>query len=84
VGDAHWKYFTAYFLRVTNMKFGKMTLVLDYSPQRIDGDIPMFHQELLMAWYRHKECHTRTQIPELITDVLNEPLFLKVLLQSNL
>ena len=82
VGDAHWKYFTAYFLRVANMKLGKMTLVLDYSPQRIDGDIPAFHRELLMAWYRHKECHTRTQIPELIKDVLNEPLFLNDLITS--
>ena len=31
VVDAHWKYFTAYFLRVANTKLGKMTVVLDYS-----------------------------------------------------
>ena len=49
MGDAHWKYFTAYFLRVANTKLGKMTLVLDYSLQRIVGDIPAFHRELLMA-----------------------------------
>ena len=81
-GDAKWKYFTAFFLRVSNMKLGKMTLVLDYSPQRINGDIPAFHRELLMTWHRHKECHTRTQIPESVTDVLNEPLLLNDLITS--
>ena len=64
------------------MKLGKMTLVLDYSPQRINHDIPAFHGELLMAWHRYKECHTRTQIPESVTDVLNEPLFLNDLITS--
>ena len=64
------------------MKLGKMTLVLDYSPQRINGDIPAFHRELLMTWHRHKECHTRTQIPESVTDVLNEPLLLNDLITS--
>ena len=81
-GDAQWKYFTAFFLRVSNMKLGKMTLVLDYSPQRINRDIPAFHRELLMTWRRHKECHTRNQIPESVTDVLNEPLFLNDLITS--
>ena len=80
--DAQWKYFTAFFLRVSNMKLGKMTLVLDYSPQRINRDIPAFHRDLLMTWHRHKECHTRTQIPESVTDVLNEPLFLNDLITS--
>ena len=80
--DAQWKCFTAFFLRVSNMKLGKMTLVLDYSPLRINRDIPAFHRELLMTWRRHKECHTRTQIPESVTDVLNEPLFLNDLITS--
>ena len=79
--DAHWKHFTAYFLRVANMKLGKMTLVLDYSPQRIDRDIPAFHKELLMAWHKHKECHTRARTPESVTDILNEPLFLNELIK---
>ena len=64
------------------MKLGKMTLVLDYSPQRINREIPAFHRELLMTWHRHKECHTRTQIPESVTDVLNEPLLLNDLITS--
>ena len=64
------------------MNLGKMTLVLDFSPQRINRDIPAFHRELLMTWRRHKECHTRTQIPESVTDVLNEPLFLNDLITS--
>lgn len=59
-----------------------MTLVLDYSPQRINRDIPAFHRELIMARHRHKECHSRTQIPESVTDVLNEPLFLNDLITS--
>ena len=79
--DAHWKHFTAYFLRVANMKLGKMTLVLDYSPQRIDRDIPAFHKELLMACHKHKECHTRARTPESVTDILNEPLFLNELIK---
>ena len=28
--DAHWKHFTAYFLRVANMDLGRMTLALDF------------------------------------------------------
>ena len=81
-GEAQWKYFTAFFLRVSNMKLGKMTLVLDYSPQRINRDIPALNRELLMTWRRHNECHTRTQIPESVTDVLNEPLLLNDLITS--
>ena len=80
--NAQWKYFTAFSLGVSNMKLGKMTLVLDYSPQRTNHDIPAFHRELLMAWHRYKECHTRTQITESVTDVLNEPLFLNDLITS--
>ena len=36
--DTHWKHFTAYFLRVANMSLGKMTRVLDYTPQRINRE----------------------------------------------
>ena len=39
---AHWKHFTAYFLRVSGMSLGKLTLALDYKPQDIDNDINPF------------------------------------------
>ena len=78
--DAHWKYFTAYFLRVSKMRLGKLVLALDYSPQRIDRDIPTFHKELLIAWHKHKQHRTRTHIPETLVDILNEPLFLNELI----
>jgi len=64
------------------MSLGKMTLVLDYSPQRINRDIPAFHRELLIARHKHKGCHIRTSTPESLTDVLNEPLFLNELIVS--
>ena len=73
---AHWKHFTSHFLRVSNLRLGKFTLALDYSPQRIDRDIPSFHKELLTAWHQLKDHHMRTRPPESITDILNEPLFL--------
>jgi len=46
---AHWKHFTSYLLRISNLRLGKMSLALDYSLQRIDRDIPSFHKELLTA-----------------------------------
>ena len=73
---AHWKHFTAYFLRISNLRLGTMSLVLDYSLQRIDREIPSFHKELLTAWHRHKDHHVRTRAPESVADILNEPLFL--------
>jgi len=59
-----------------------MTLVLCYSPQRINRDIPAFHRELLIAWHKHKGRHTRTSTPESLTDVLNEPLVLNEIIVS--
>lgn len=53
-----------------------MSLALNYSLQRIDRDIPSFHKELLTAWHQHKDYHMRTESPESVTDILNEPLFL--------
>lgn len=73
---AHWKHFTSLFLRISNLRLGKMSLALDYSLQRINRAIPSFHKELLTAWHRHKDHHTRTRSPESVTDILNEPLFL--------
>ena len=80
--DAHWKNFTAHFLRVANMKLGKMTLALNYSLQNINRDIPSFHQELLRAWYKHSQYRTRSQTPVSVSDILKEPLFLNGLITS--
>ena len=80
--DAHWKRFTAHFLRVAKMPLGKMTLLLDYSLQRIDPDIPAFYKELLTAWNKHGEHRIRIQTPESATDILNEPLFLNDLITT--
>ena len=74
--DAHWKSFTAYFLCISNMDFGKLSLVLEYPLQRIDRNIPAFHKELLFAWVKHEPCCLRTNAPTMATDILNEPLFL--------
>ena len=57
---AHLKNFTSYFLRISNMRLGTMSLALNYSLQRIDRDIPSFHKELLTAWHRHKDLHIWT------------------------
>ena len=37
-------------LRISDMDLGKLSLVLDYPVQRIDRNIPLFHEELLSAW----------------------------------
>ena len=75
-GDAHWKNFTAYFLRVSNMKLGKLSLALDYSLQRVDRTIQAIHKELLSAWQKFGPCRFRTQTPTIVTVILNELLFL--------
>ena len=80
--DAHWKNFTAHFLRVANMKLGKMTLALNYSLQNINRDIPPFHQELLRACYKYSQYRTRSQTPVSVSDILKEPLFLNALITS--
>ena len=71
---AHWKHFTSYFLRISNMHLGKMSLALDYSLQRIDRDIPGFHRELLTAWHRHRDHHVRTRSPESLITTDDKPL----------
>ena len=48
--EAHSKHFTAYFLRVSGMSLGKLTLALDYKTWDIDYDIPSLHRKLLTAW----------------------------------
>ena len=73
--DAHWKHFAGYFLRVSSMQLGKLTLALHYSPRQIDRDIPTFYRELLIAWHKHQPLRTRSHIPNKLPDVLNEPLF---------
>ena len=78
--DAHWKHFTAYFLRVANMDLGRMTLALDFSQRHITRTIPSFHKELLNAWSKHKEHRIRTQTPKFTEDILQEPLFLNELI----
>ena len=74
--DAHWKQFTAYFLRVANMDLGRVTLALDVSQRHITRTIPAFHKELLNAWSKHKEHRIRTQTPKFTEDFLQEPPFL--------
>ena len=74
--EAHWKRFTAYFFRVSNMKLGTLTLALEYSVQPINRDVPAFHKELLSAWFKHSPCRVRTHVPVSRRDILEEPLFL--------
>ena len=75
-GEAHWKNFTAYFLRVSNMRVGKLSLALTFPLQCIDPTIPAFHKELLSAWQKFRPCRIRNQTPTTVTDILKEPLFL--------
>ena len=60
------------------MDLGKLSLVLDYPLQRmrIDRNIRAFQKELLSAWLKHEPCSFRTNVPPIVTDILNEPLFL--------
>ena len=74
--DTHWKCFTAYFLRISEMELGKLSLVLDYPLQRIDRGILAFHKELLSAWLEQEPCRLRINVPTTVTDILSEPLFL--------
>ena len=79
--EAHWKYFTAYFLRTSNMPLGKHTLLLDYNVHDIDPFIPKYHRELLLAWRKHKPLRTRTPDPTSLQDILQEPIFCNPLIQ---
>ena len=72
---AHWKHFTAHFLRVSNMHLGRLTLATTFSTIHIDKNIPQYHQELLRAWAKYRPRLTRENIPTLLPDILNEPLF---------
>ena len=72
--DVCWKHFARYFLQVSNMRLGKLTLALHYSPRQIDRDIPTFYK-VLIAWHKHQHLHTRSHIPSKLADILNEPLF---------
>ena len=81
--EAHWKHFTAYFLRVSGMSLGKLTLALDYRPRDIDNDIPSFHKELLTAWCQHGTHHSRSNPPVCRTDILKEPLFRNNLISTS-
>lgn len=78
--DAHWKHFAGYFLRVSNMRLGKLTLALQYTPRQIDRDIPSFYRELLVAWHKHRHLRTRSHIPSKLPDIFNEPLFQNALI----
>ena len=80
--EAHWKHFTSYFLRVSNLHLGKKTLIMDFPLQRINGNILLFHKELLTAWHRHGILRTRTRSPESVTDILKEPLFMNSLIST--
>ena len=73
--QAHWKYFTSHFLRLSDMATGKHTLGLSYTIQQIDRTIPAFHKELLTSWLRHSDYHIRTYPPATLPDILQEPIF---------
>ena len=79
--EAHWKHFTAYFLRTSNMPLGKHTLLLDYNVHDIDPFIPKYHRELLLAWQKHKPLRTRTPDSTSLQDILQEAIFCNPLIQ---
>ena len=81
--DAHWKHFITYFFRISHMFLGKLSLVLDFSASQIDRDIPTFHNELLLAWHKHKHLLTRTHIPDNVQSIVDEPLFQNDLITVN-
>ena len=49
----NWKYFNAFFLSVSGIRLGKLTLALNFNPQDFDNDLSPFHKELLSAWLKH-------------------------------
>lgn len=81
--QAHWKFLTSHFLRLSHMATGKHTLALDFNIQHIDPQIPHFHRDLLIAWLQHTNHHKRTHIPVTLPDVLHEPLFRNPLITDN-
>ena len=81
--QAHWKFFTSHFLRLSHMPTGKHTLTLDYTIQHIDRHIPLFHRDLLTAWLAHSDHHTRINTPVTLPDVMKEPLFRNPVISDN-
>ena len=81
--QAHWKYLTSHFLRLSHMPTGKHTLALKFNVQHIDPSIPHFHKDLLTAWFHHTKYHTRTNPPATLADILHKPLFKNSLITVN-
>ena len=81
--QAHWKYLTSHFLRLSHMATGKHTLALEFNVQHIDPSILHFHKDLLTAWLHHTKYHTRTNPPPTLADILQEPLFKNPLIMVN-
>ena len=81
--QAHWKFLTSHFLRLSHMATGKHTLALHFNTQHIDPSIPHFHKDLLTAWLQHTNHHKRTNMPTTLPDVLHEPLFRNPLITAN-
>ena len=81
--DAHWKHFVTHFFRISDMSLGKLSLALEFSTRQIGRDLPIFHKELLLAWQQHKHLLTRTNIPDNVQSILNEPLFQNKLITFN-
>ena len=81
--QAHWKYLTSHFLRLSHMPTGKHKLALEFNVQHIDPAIPHFHKDLLTAWLHHTKHHTRTNPPATLADILHEPLFKNPLIIVN-
>ena len=81
--EAHWKHFTSHFLRVSGKHPGKLTLATDFAPRDIDSNVPAFHKELLCAWINDKCYHERTDVPDSLSDIFEEPLFKNKLINVN-
>ena len=81
--QAHWKFLTSHFLRLSHMATGTHTLALDFNIQHIDPHIPLFHRDLLTAWLHHTNHHKRTNMAATLPDVLREPLFRNLLITIN-
>ena len=73
--NAHWKHFTSHFLRLNNLRLGKLTLALQFQSRNNDLTIPAFHNMLLTAWIKQQHHRTRIQPPTTLAAILNEPLF---------
>ena len=81
--QAHWKFLTRHFLRVSHMPTGKHTLALHFTTQHMYPSIPQFHRHLLTAWLQHTNYHKRKNTPITLPDILHEPLFRNPLITTN-